>query len=150
MEGKLLTKFLTKMKKRGNAISYSLTKGEKGWKAMTKPHDRNKKNKEQEQNQKKNRERRKENGKPHMTKEILDNKNTSKHRTETNTARRTVTPTNTHQTPQTCINLFCPSTLNHNQEACSLQTPREAKEREEKLNPKTGPHKVTRKERRSR
>ena len=93
-----LTKFLTKMKKRGNAISYSLTKGEKGWKAMTKPHDRNKKNKEQEHNQKKNRERRKENGKSHMTKEILDNKKHRKHRTETNTARRTVTPTNTHQT----------------------------------------------------
>ena len=92
----------------------------------------------------------KKNGKFHMTKGILDNKKHRKHRTETNTARRTVTPTNTHQTPQTCINLFCPSTLNHNQEACSLQTPREAKEREERLNPKTGPHKVTRKERRSR
>ena len=45
-----LTKFLTQMKKRGNAVSYSLTKREKEWKAMTKPHDRNKKNKEQKQN----------------------------------------------------------------------------------------------------
>ena len=63
MEENLLTKFndkkkgknvgdkkFDKMKKRGNAISYSLTKGEKGREAMIKPHDRNKKNKEQEQN----------------------------------------------------------------------------------------------------
>ena len=40
----------------------------------------------------------KKNGKFHMTKGILDNKKHRKHRTETNTARRTVTPTNTHQT----------------------------------------------------
>ena len=148
-----LTKFLTKMKKRGNAISYSLTKGEKGWKAMTKPHDRNKKNKEQEQNQKKNRERRKENGKSHMTKGILDNnkkKKTQKTQNR-NKHRPTYRDTNQHTSnPQTCINLFCPSTLNHNQEACSLQTPREPKERGKRLNPMTGPHKVTRKERRSR
>ena len=97
---------------------------------MTKLHDRNKKGtKNKNRIKRKTRKGKMENGKFHMTKEILDNKNTSKHRTETNTARRTVTPTNTHQPPQTCVNLLFPSTLNHDQETCSLQTPRDAKER---------------------
>ena len=66
---------------------------------MTKLHDRNKKGtKNKNRIKRKTRKGKMENGKFHMTKEILDNKNTSKHRTETNTARRTVTPTNTHQT----------------------------------------------------